>query len=325
MNEEQINNLLKPVQGVLDTLKTSDTARKKYGEELSARVNDVAEALTILQELTKGVAKLQTDVKQAQDSVQAATASGASALSAKVKELQGEFAKEKAELAKANGEKVTAARKEVVDKFTPILTAIGEQKDNVQNLIDDLDNVGFSSEITKLTQGIKDLNDLFKGKGSGSGSGSGSDSGSVSSRSSAIEAKSRPGGQDLDKDIHGFKGWHRAKNRQTGAFYYFKKDHAGTTPGMNLDDQRIPSALREQEKKYLTRTSGVLGAFTGGRRRTRKRRGGFRYGVPKSARTRTLRSVLSLKSKTKKSRKSKHSAKGRRGRRRRTKRKKRRR
>ncbi len=323
MDEQQINNLLKPVEGVLDTLKNSTKARQKYGEELGARVNDVTEALEILQELTKGVAKLQTDVKQAQDSVQAATASGASALAAKVKELQDGFAAEKANLAKENGEKVTAARKDVVDRFAPILTAIGEQKDNVQNLIDDLDNVGFSSEITKLTQGIKDLNDLFKGKGSGSGSGS--DSGSVSSRSSAIEAKSRPGGKDLDKDIHGFKGWHRAKNPDTGDFYYFKRTEAGDTDGVNLNNEIVPRALKKKEEAYLARTSNVLGAFTGGRRRTRKRRGGFRYGVPKSARTRTLRSVLSLKSKTKKSTKSKHSAKGRRGRRRRTKRKKRRR
>tara|TARA_B110000008_G_scaffold276122_1_gene314868 strand:+ start:727 stop:1686 length:960 start_codon:yes stop_codon:yes gene_type:complete len=319
MDEEQINNLLKPVEGVLNTLKNSTEARKKYGQELGARVNDVAEALEILQDLTKGVAKLQTDVQQAQDSVQAATASGASELAAKVKELQGKFAKEKAELAKANGEKVTAARKDVVDKFAPILTAIGQQKENVDNLIDDLDNVGFSSEITKLTQGIKDLNDLFKGKGSGSGSGSGAN---VAQLREKFE-KTKDTGHEAEKNIHGTK-WSRAINDANGQLYYYNTQVS--EKGMNLDDGRIPSSLREKEKAYLARTSNVLSAFRGGgRRRTRKRRGGFRYGVPKSARTRTLRSVLSLKSKTKKSTKSKHSAKGRRGRRRRTKRKKRRR
>jgi len=52
-------------------------------------------------------------------------------------------------------------------------------------------------------------------------------------------------------------------------------------------------ALRKQNFEETRRK------FEGGRRRTRRRRsGGFRYGVPKSALPRTLRSMLSLKTKS---------------------------
>lgn len=84
--------------------------------------------------------------------------------------------------------------------------------------------------------------------------------------------------------------------------------------GLAMTTKKGQDALRKQ------RFEDAKSQFQGGRRRTRKRRrGGFRYGVPKSALPRTLRSMLSLKTKStrRKSPKRRKRSKGKKSRRRR--------
>jgi len=96
-----------------------------------------------------------------------------------------------------------------------------------------------------------------------------------------------------------------------------KKPFTFGDAGIAMTTKKGQDALRKQ------RFEDAKSQFTGqegGRRRTRKRRrGGFRYGVPKSALPRTLRSMLSLKTKStrRKSPKRRKRSKGKKSRRRR--------
>ncbi len=68
--------------------------------------------------------------------------------------------------------------------------------------------------------------------------------------------------------------------------------------------------IEDREKKLMEQGVAAFGGMTGGRRT--RRRGGFRYGVPKSALPRTLRSILSKTTKSTR-RKSPKRRKGRKG------------
>ncbi len=325
MSGINIDTVLEPLQGMITTLQGSKAAREKYGQELGKKIGEVEAAIGLLQNITTGVNKLKTDIKDGQDSIAAANAAGNKKVADEIARVKDEAKAAAADAAKVAGDNVAAAKQEAIDKIKPLIDAITQQKENIEGAIGDLNNVGFTQTMDGVVKAINELNKIFQTDGPGT-PGSGSGSGSVSSRASALESTSQAQpGTETDSNIHkdktGIPNWHRVKNTppKTG-FYYYKTDGDQQTDGMNLNDPRIPKKIREAEQDYLKKTSQVLAAFQGGRRtRRRRRRGGFRYGVPKSALPRTLRSILSAKTKSTK----KSSAKGKKGKR--TKRRKRKR
>jgi hypothetical protein len=272
MTDVNIDTVLQPLQGMLNTLQGSQAARLKYGEELGKKVQEVETALGLLKEITTGVNKLKDDIKDGQDAISAAKASGEKKVADEIARVKEEAKKDAVEAAKQAGENVTAAKREAIDKIQPLVDAIAAQKENIEGAIDDLNNVGFSDSMDKVVKAINELNKIFNTDG----------------------PKPPP---------HGPKG--------TKPFSFADAGSAMTT-------KKGQDALSKQRFEETRRN------FEGGRRRTRRRRsGGFRYGVPKSALPRTLRSVLSLKTKSTR-RKSPKKRKGKKSRKRKRKRKRRR-
>lgn len=161
MTDVNIDTVLEPLQGVLNTLQGSQAARTKYGEELGKKVQEVETALGLLKEITTGVNKLKDDIKDGQDAISAAKAAGDKKVADEIARVKEEAKKDAAEAAKQAGENVTAAKREAIDKIQPLVDAIAAQKENIEGAIGDLNNVGFSDSMDKVVKAINELNKIF--------------------------------------------------------------------------------------------------------------------------------------------------------------------